>query len=917
MMDAGMTAFDFAAMCRCGKKLSDCNMPAMAQTDAKVLPPTVEPMAYKLDLAPRLADHEFDGTVAITVAVVEPVYSITLHANELKVHTAMFMGVGTAIDISLGEGDDTTVTCTFASEIPTGTGTLTLTFTGIHNDKMNGFYRSEYTDVKGEKKLMVSSQCEPIDARKIFPCWDEPLRKATFTCSLRVPSHMTALSNMPESRSLSHGDGTKTVTFLESPRMSTYLLAFVVGEFDHVSALTKRGVLIRVFCPPGKPELGMFALECACNALDLYDEAFGQPYPLPKSDMVAIPEFAAGAMENWGLVTYREVDLLIDESASSRQRQRVAEVVIHELAHQWFGNLVTMAWWDDLWLNEGFATWMETGITASLYPEWKMWEQFITDMQGRALDLDALRSSHPIQVPIGDAKEVDEVFDAISYCKGGAVIRMVHAVVGEAAFKSGLRNYMAAFKYGNATTDDLWAAWEDASGQPIKKLMGLWTKQMGFPLLELTSVENGSTLKLSQKWFVADGSAIDPKDAKNWPIPIFAQSSVSDGAISEMDIMTTGSHSLNLKSSEAGTCDPIISWVKLNAGQHVPMRVKYPDSMIPNLGDAVRKKIIPAADRIGLLSDQSALARAGQLDPVRYLEVLASYVEEDDATVLGMLLERLQGLHALFKDTPALSAAFATFANTLVQPQIAKLGWDPAKEDGHLTRKLRGEVIAALPSLCAKDPAVLTEAKKRFATYCADPEPSKPKGKEVCPPEIAAPIFKICHAAGGEAEYETLLSLFKTLELNDDKKQALFGMGYAPTDALKQKALDYALTSEVKTQDFFYLMLTMHRASAAGTSKTWAHFQANLPAYLEKVKGGSGSLLDAVISGACSGFTTKEKADEVQAFFESKPKEFEKNQRKITQTLEAIRTNSAYLERFTAGGALAWLQAYKGGVPVA
>jgi puromycin-sensitive aminopeptidase len=323
------------------------------------------------------------------------VKSITLHANELKVHTASFEGVGAATSIVLG---DSTVTCTFASELPVGTGVVTLTFTGEHNDKMNGFYRSEYTDIKGEKQLMVSTQFEPIDARKAFPCWDEPLRKATFTCSLRVPSHMTALSNMPEATSLSHADGTKTVTFLESPRMSTYLLAFVVGEFDHVSALTKRGVLIRVFCPPGKPQLGAFALECACNALDRYDEAFGQPYPLPKSDMVAIPEFAAGAMENWGLVTYREVDLLLDEAASSRQRQRVAEVVIHELAHQWFGNLVTMAWWDDLWLNEGFATWMETGITAELYPEWKMWEQFITDMQGRALDLDALRSSHPIQV---------------------------------------------------------------------------------------------------------------------------------------------------------------------------------------------------------------------------------------------------------------------------------------------------------------------------------------------------------------------------------------------------------------------------------------------------------------------------------------------------------------------------------------
>ena len=249
--------------------------------------------------------------------------------------------------------------------------------------------------------------------------------------------------------------------------MSTYLLAFVVGEFDFVAAQTAHGVMVRAYTPQGKPELGRFALQCAVAALDMYDEAFGQPHPLPKSDMVAIPELAAGATENWGLMTYREVDLLIDAAASSRQRQRVAEVVIHELAHQWFGNLVTMEWWDDLWLNEGFATWMETGVCADLHPDWSMWEQFITDMQGRALDLDGLRSSHPIQVPIGDAAEVEEAFDAISYCKGGCVIRMVHAVVGDAAFAAGLREYMATFKYGNARADDLWAAWEEASGQPV------------------------------------------------------------------------------------------------------------------------------------------------------------------------------------------------------------------------------------------------------------------------------------------------------------------------------------------------------------------------------------------------------------------------------------------------------------------
>jgi puromycin-sensitive aminopeptidase len=333
-----MDAFAFAQRCRCGTV--KCNTHTKVENDKReILPPTVEPISYKLDISCRLDKFEFDGEVEIAVMVLQSVSQLTLHANELKVHSASFEGIGEATSITLDE-KATTVAFDFAKPMPEGQGRLRIKYSGSHNNQMNGFYRSEYTDVAGNKKLMVSTQFESIDARKCLPCWDEPERKATFTCSLRVPTHMTALSNMPESRLRTHADGTKTVSFLESPKMSTYLLAFVVGEFDHVSALTSHGVLIRVFGPQGKPELGEFALECAVQALDRYDDTFGQPFPLPKQDMVAIPEFAMGAMENWGLVTYREVDLLIDANASSRQQQRVAEVVIHELAHQWFGNLV-------------------------------------------------------------------------------------------------------------------------------------------------------------------------------------------------------------------------------------------------------------------------------------------------------------------------------------------------------------------------------------------------------------------------------------------------------------------------------------------------------------------------------------------------------------------------------------------------
>ena len=267
---------------------------------------------------------------------------------------------------------------------------------------------------------MASTQFESLDARRAFPCWDEPARKAIFGVTLTVPKHMDAFSNMPELSNKTLAGGTKKeIAFLDSPIMSTYLLAFVIGEFDYVQAQTGHGVLIRVYTPPGKSDSGAFALDCATKSLDAYNDFFGIPYPLPKLDMVAIPEFAAGAMENWGLVTYREVDLLIDPTkASSNQKQRVCTVVTHELAHQWFGNLVTMTWWDDLWLNEGFASWAENWAADVLFPHWAMWDQFTTGHLSAALRLDSLKSSHPIQVPIHHAEEVEEVFDAISYCKG-------------------------------------------------------------------------------------------------------------------------------------------------------------------------------------------------------------------------------------------------------------------------------------------------------------------------------------------------------------------------------------------------------------------------------------------------------------------------------------------------------------------
>ena len=426
-----------------------------------------------------------------------------------------------------------TVTMAFGRALPAGASaaTLRMAFTGTLNDKMAGFYRSGYTAPGGETRYMGVTQFEATDARRAFPCWDEPSLKATFDVTLRVPADRTALGNMPPARSAlctvgKGASGWKDVAFERTPLMSTYLVAWVVGEFDVVESETKEGVTVRVWTPPGLGEQGRFALDVATKTLSFFTDYFGAPYPLPKMDMVAVPDFAAGAMENWGLVTYRTVLALYDPATTgSAVKQQSAYVVCHELAHQarmlcallhmraelltthapdnpralraqWFGNLVTMEWWSHLWLNEGFATWAGWLAVHALFPEWRVWDQVLVNEQARGLELDGLASSHPIEVEIPDASKVNEIFDAISYAKGASAIHMLVAYMGEAAFKEGMRLYVRRHAWGNAATGDLWRALGDASGKPVAELMGCWTQQTGYPVVRAS--RRGDELQVTQ-----------------------------------------------------------------------------------------------------------------------------------------------------------------------------------------------------------------------------------------------------------------------------------------------------------------------------------------------------------------------------------------------------------------------------------
>jgi puromycin-sensitive aminopeptidase len=744
---------------------------------------------------------------------------------------------------------------------------------------------------------MASTQFESLDARRAFPCWDEPSQKAVFGITMVVPNELMAFSNMPEkscksllidnsSTSEPKSNVYKEITFLDTPIMSTYLVAFCVGEFDYVQDQTNHGVLVRVYTPPGKSQSGLFALDCAIKALDAYDDFFSYPYPLPKLDMVAIPEFAMGAMENWGLVTYREVDLLIDPTtASNAQKQRVCTVVTHELAHQWFGNLVTMAWWDDLWLNEGFASWAENWAANEIFPEWTMWDQFTTGHLSAAMRLDSLKSSHPIQVPICHAEEVEEVFDAISYCKGGSVVRMIKAVLGMKAFQEGLSSYMKEYAYKNTETLDLWAAWEASSGMPVQEMMASWTEQMGFPLLRVikeTWEENKVILEVEQSWFLSDGSEFSTKEEadKKWCIPIMTCTEV--GTQSDIVFMREKTAKLEIPLSSSN------SWVKINAGQEVPMRVLPTSTMIDRLADGIKNKMLPICDRAGLVSDAYALVKAGHMNPETLIKLLASYANEDSYIVWEGLSSVLIGLNTLTQGDP-INASFKKFARNMVLHLVGVVGWESKETDGHLTILLRSMMLNLLSIFCYDEAHVAEEATRRFKKFQSDAN-----DMQSLPSDMRSAVFKIVLKNGGEKEYDDIKGYFYTASDQAERKHVLATIGSSPDPKLKDRTLEWTLSGDVKLQDFFYPMMSVSGSSHLGTELSWKFYQTNFEKIKEMIGKGSPSLMDACIQGCVGGFCSYEKADEIEAFF--KVHNMPSNARKISQIIEGMRANAKFLE---------------------
>ncbi len=859
----------------------------MTTSDFSLLPQHVRPLKYRLTLTPDLERFTFRGEETVDIEVTRSTREIVLNANEIKVRAASVAhGDGTrggletitpAERISYDEASET-ITLAFGIPIPAGKAKLALRFTGELNDRLHGFYRSSFKTPNGETRTLAVTQFEATDARRAFPCWDEPALKATFELAMVIPSHFTAISNTPVARETSRRNGTKRVLFNETPRMSTYLLAFVAGEMESIEAKSTDGTVVRVWTTPGRAELGRFALDVATKLLPYYNSYFGIPYPLEKLDHLAIPDFAAGAMENWGAITYRETALLFDpENSAPGTRQRIAEVVAHEMAHMWFGDLVTMAWWNDLWLNESFASWMATKAMDHLFPEWEMWTQFIMDDVNAGLSLDGLENSHPIEADVRNPAEVSQLFDAISYSKGASILRMLEQFLGEEQFQQGLHRYLSAHTYGNARTRDLWQAMEQESGQPVTAIMDSWVGQTGYPVVRADIRRKAGRVEahLSQQRFLYSGAS---QDTTLWRVPI--RVSAREAIQTDSTVMEARETILRLeRAMPKGDGNP---WVKINPGHTGFYRVQYADKEWDGFIPAIEAFELPPADRLGLQSDAYALARAGLLPATQFLRLAKAYRNEYNYGVWADLVINLRQLDFLISQEPY-HRQFQVFGRELLRPIARKVGWDAAPGEGHLDALLRSTVLGQLGAF--GDPETLAEAQDRFQRFLDKPSPLVP--------DLRGVVYALTAQTGDQSIHQTLRRLAREATLQEEKNRLHGSMTRFTDPSLQQQTLEMSLSAEVRPQDTVGLVGAAASNPHGGTSLAWEYVKANWPEFNRRY--GAGGFAMMRLAGITGGFTTLDARQDVEEFFNSHPTPAAT--RTIQQSLERIGLNVRWLER--------------------
>lgn len=740
-----------------------------------------QPTNYQISLNPDRDSMQLSGTVTVRGKKVgRPSQRLTFHQHGLTITSATVVkhDKKEAVEqqISRINHQKTLDEVRLHSEtlLYPGEYTVTMEFEGTITRPMDGVYPCFFQH-DGKEKQLIATQFESHHAREAFPCIDEPEAKATFDLTLTSPKGEAVVANTLVKEQRTEGDKLVT-TFETTPKMSTYLLAFVYGEMGYKEAVTKHGVTIRTYATPENVDHTEFALEVAVKTLDFFTEYFDIPYPLQKCDLIALPDFASGAMENWGCVTFRESCLFVDPANTSLPtKQYVAMVVAHELAHQWFGNLVTMRWWTDLWLNEGFASWIEYLATDHNFPEWDMWTQFIVDEQNVALKLDALQNTHPIEVTINHPDEIRTIFDAISYNKGSSVIHMLHEYLGPEVFRDGLRHYLKKHMYGNTDTVDLWDALETISKKPVKDFMAAWTGEAGYPIIEATVAD--SKAELTQKPFLINPLSEQPEEQTLWPIPL------RDGVASH-DLLDKASTSLPLAAGADG--------YMLNHERSGFYRTVYNKEHLDTLAKLVANGTMSPLDRLGLLSDAFEGAKAGYSSTVDALQLLESYKDEDNSVVWDIIAANLGAIRGLMNDEE-LREAMKPYSRRLVKKQLDRLGWEAKDDDSHFDQLLRPLIISL--AAISDEESVVQEALRRFNAM------EKPEDIE---PDLRGVIYTTAARLGDEKVFDKLLAMHNDSTSSEERVTLSAALTSFKQPELIARALDLVTTDTVRLQDVMY-----------------------------------------------------------------------------------------------------------------
>ena len=765
------------------------------------LPKDVLPKLYRIRIEPDIGRAVFTGSVEIEIAVRTPVRTFTLNALGLTIRSATLDGDG-----KLSPEVDAAkqfLTLTPRAEVAAGAHKLRIEFSGAMTEQPQGIFLTRFQLPDGKWSKALVTQMEPSDARRMFPCWDEPVFRAAFQLTAIVPVHDTALFNMPEQAVKDLGGGRKEITFGTTPPMASYLVAFASGDLDAEESEVA-GTKLRVLATTGKRDRMKLAMDTTKSVLPFYNDYFGTKYPLPKLDQIAFPSVGASGMENWGAIVYSDTAMLFDPANGSQaNRERVFDVVAHEIAHQWFGDLVTMAWWDNLWLNEGFASWMATKAADHFNPSWKKWLRAANSAEA-AMRLDARATTHPIEQPSISESEVNDAFDEITYQKGQAILRMVESWLGVEKFRAGMRLYFERHANGSTTTADLWQALEDSSGEKVRAMAAGWTEQPGFPLVHVRNAGDGE-IELSQERFT-----VHQKNAAalTWRIPVVI--APLDGG--EPHTVLLGAEPLRVRATLP---------VRVNAGRAGYFRVEYTGDAWTKLRGRITD--LPEADRLGILQDQWALVQAGRAPLDRWLE-LASVLRDDPSPTVGGEITGVIGfLDHIFRGTAGRSA-FQNRARTLLAPRLARMGWDAAQAEEPTAANHRAGLIRLLGEM--GEPAVLAKARNRFETFMVRPESLAG--------DLRGAVLTLAGQDADAATWDRIHDIAKRTTDTEQKDLLYAALAAARDEALSTRALAIALGDELPARQAAG-MVGRVAGSSEQPERAWDFAKANLPALLARV----------------------------------------------------------------------------------